>query len=56
MNTLSGLTAGAWNVDASHSEIGFSVRHLMVGKIRRQFKDFELLLCNISLEGGVLLR
>jgi polyisoprenoid-binding protein YceI len=30
MSTLSGLTAGAWNVDASHSEVGFSARHLMV--------------------------
>ena len=40
MTNLSDLTAGTWNVDASHSEIGFAARHLMVSKVRGQFKDF----------------
>jgi len=40
MSSLSGLKPGIWNVDASHSEIGFSGRHLMVSKVRGQFKDF----------------
>jgi polyisoprenoid-binding protein YceI len=40
MRRLSGLKPGIWNVDASHSEVGFSGRHLMVSKVRGQFKDF----------------
>ena len=40
MSKLSDLSAGAWNIDASHSEVGFTARHLMVSKVRGQFKDF----------------
>jgi polyisoprenoid-binding protein YceI len=40
MSTLSDLKPGIWTVDASHSEVGFSARHLMVSKVRGQFKDF----------------
>jgi polyisoprenoid-binding protein YceI len=40
MSNLSDLKPGTWNVDASHSEIGFTARHLMVSKVRGQFKDF----------------
>jgi polyisoprenoid-binding protein YceI len=40
MSNLSDLKPGIWNVDASHSEVGFSARHLMVSKVRGQFKDF----------------
>jgi polyisoprenoid-binding protein YceI len=40
MSTLSDLKPGIWNVDASHSEVGFIARHLMVSKVRGQFKDF----------------
>jgi polyisoprenoid-binding protein YceI len=40
MSNLSDLTPGSWTVDASHSEVGFSARHLMVSKVRGQFKDF----------------
>lgn len=29
-----------WNVDASHSSIGFSVKHMMVSKVRGTFGDF----------------
>jgi polyisoprenoid-binding protein YceI len=35
------LPAGTWHVDPAHSEIGFVARHLMVTKVRGQFKDFE---------------
>ena len=35
-----GLTAGTWDIDASHSEVGFTVRHLM-SKVRGQFRTFE---------------
>src|SRR5688572_20567353 len=31
----------AWVVDQAHTEIGFSVRHLMVAKVHGVFKEFE---------------
>lgn len=31
--------AGAYALDASHSEVGFAVRHLMVSKVRGRFSD-----------------
>ncbi|MFC4126210.1 YceI family protein [Nocardia rhizosphaerae] len=36
-----GLTAGTWTIDAAHSTVGFSVRHLMVSKVRGRFTDFD---------------
>jgi polyisoprenoid-binding protein YceI len=36
----SGLIAGTWTIDPSHSEVGFTVRHLM-SKVRGQFEKFE---------------
>ncbi len=38
--SLSDLTAGVWNVDSSHSTIGFVARHLMVSKVRGSFGKF----------------
>ncbi|ALG83789.1 YceI family protein [Gordonia phthalatica] len=35
------LTAGTWNIDPVHSTIGFSVRHLMVSKVRGTFDTFS---------------
>jgi polyisoprenoid-binding protein YceI len=35
------IPAGTWTIDASHSEVGFSVRHLMVAKVRGTFESFE---------------
>jgi polyisoprenoid-binding protein YceI len=40
MSNLSDLKPGIWTVDAAHSEVGFVARHLMVSKVRGQFKDF----------------
>jgi len=34
------LVAGTWTIDPSHSEVGFTVRHL-VSKVRGQFETFE---------------
>lgn len=34
------LVAGTWSIDPSHSEVGFTVRHLM-SKVRGQFEKFE---------------
>ena len=35
-----GLTAGTWTIDTGHSHVGFTVRHLMVSKVRGEFADF----------------
>ncbi|RAV06852.1 hypothetical protein DQP55_23430 [Mycolicibacterium sp. GF69] len=37
----SGLSAGTWTIDSVHSTIGFSVRHLMVSKVRGTFDTFS---------------
>ena len=34
------LTTGTWTIDTSHSEIGFSVRHLGLSKVRGRFNSF----------------
>jgi polyisoprenoid-binding protein YceI len=33
------ITTGTWTLDTSHSEIGFTVRHAGISKVRGQFKD-----------------
>ncbi|MFV8173846.1 YceI family protein [Mycolicibacterium peregrinum] len=35
------LTAGTWAIDPVHSSINFSVRHLMVSKVRGSFQTFS---------------
>lgn len=35
-----GIQAGTWTIDPSHSEIGFTARHLMT-RVRGQFETFE---------------
>lgn len=35
------IPAGTWTIDASHSEVGFSVRHLAVSKVKGNFETFE---------------
>ncbi|MFD6097892.1 YceI family protein [Nocardiopsis flavescens] len=35
------LKAGTWKIDASHSTVGFSVRHMMVSKVRGRFDKFD---------------
>ena len=35
------LTAGTWAIDPVHSSINFSVRHLMVSKVRGSFGTFS---------------
>ena len=41
MASIHDLPAGTWTVDPAHSELGFVARHLMVTKVRGQFKEFE---------------
>jgi polyisoprenoid-binding protein YceI len=40
MSVLSTLPAGTFNIDPSHSRVGFSARHAMVTKVRGSFNDF----------------
>ncbi|AFM18659.1 hypothetical protein Mycch_3934 [Mycolicibacterium chubuense NBB4] len=35
------LATGTWAIDPVHSSVGFSVRHLMVSKVRGQFENFS---------------
>ncbi len=38
---LAQLVAGPWTVDVAHTKIGFTVRHMMVSKVRGTFGDFS---------------
>ena len=38
---IPGYVVGAWDIDASHSTVGFSVRHMMVSKVRGYFREFS---------------
>jgi polyisoprenoid-binding protein YceI len=39
--TLPGYVAGRWSIDPVHSEVGFTVRHMMVSKVRGKFTKVE---------------
>ena len=39
--TVPGYVAGTWTIDPVHSEVGFSVRHMMVSKVRGKFTRFS---------------
>ncbi len=41
MASISSLTPGTWNIDASHSRVGFVARHLMIAKVRGSFSAFS---------------
>jgi polyisoprenoid-binding protein YceI len=34
------VPAGTWNIDSSHSTIGFSVKHMMIATVRGRFTQF----------------
>ena len=34
---IPGYRAGTWVLDPSHSEVGFTVRHMMISKVRGHF-------------------
>jgi polyisoprenoid-binding protein YceI len=38
---IPGYVAGTWVIDPVHSEVSFTVRHMMVGKVRGRFDKFE---------------
>jgi polyisoprenoid-binding protein YceI len=35
------VTTGTWNIEPAHSEIGFTVRHLGLSKVRGRFNSFS---------------
>jgi polyisoprenoid-binding protein YceI len=39
--TIPGYVAGTWAIDPVHSEVGFTVRHMMVSKVRGRFTGFS---------------
>jgi polyisoprenoid-binding protein YceI len=39
--TIPGYEAATWTIDPIHSEVGFSVRHMMVSKVRGRFANFS---------------
>ncbi|MCP9949565.1 YceI family protein [Actinomadura madurae] len=38
---IPGYVAGTWTIDPVHSGVGFTIRHLMVSKVRGRFGTFE---------------
>ena len=38
---IPGYLAGTWDIDPTHSTVGFSVRHMMVSKVRGYFREFS---------------
>jgi polyisoprenoid-binding protein YceI len=41
VTNIPGYVAGTWTIDPVHSEVGFSVRHMMVSKVRGKFTAFS---------------
>lgn len=39
--TIAGYRTGTWTIDPVHSDVSFTVRHMMVSKVRGQFTRFE---------------
>lgn len=38
---IPGYRVGTWEIDPTHSEIGFSVRHLAISKVKGKFENFN---------------
>lgn len=38
---IPGYRVGTWKVDPTHSEVGFSVRHLAISKVKGKFEQFD---------------
>lgn len=39
--SIPGYKAGTWTVDPTHSTVGFSVRHLVISKVKGTFEKFD---------------
>ena len=38
---IPGYKAGTWTIDPTHSEVGFSIRHIMISKVKGTFDSFD---------------
>lgn len=38
---IPGYKVGTWTIDPTHTEVGFSIRHLMIAKVKGKFEKFE---------------
>ncbi len=38
---IPGYRQGTWVIDPAHSEVGFSIRHLMISKVKGKFERFQ---------------
>lgn len=54
-NSIPGYLTGTWAIDPVHSEVSFTVRHLMVSKVRGRFGTFsgELVTADDVLQSSV---
>jgi polyisoprenoid-binding protein YceI len=52
---IPGYVVGTWDIDPTHSTVGFSVRHMMVSKVRGYFREFsgELVTAEDPAQSGV---
>ncbi|MDP8954037.1 MAG: YceI family protein, partial [Actinomycetota bacterium] len=52
---IPGLVPGTWTVDPLHSQVSFTVRHMMVSKVRGTFRNFdaELVIADDPLRSSV---
>jgi len=41
MSQLNGLVPGSWTFDPAHSEVGFTVRHAGISKVRGTFGEVD---------------
>src|SRR5690606_39290113 len=52
-------TIGTWTLDPTHSEVSFTVKHLMISKVRGTFETFDVTIVTARSEerrGGKELR
>lgn len=41
VTNIPGYVVGTWQIDAAHSDVSFSVRHMMVSKVKGRFAKFS---------------
>ncbi|MFO7689307.1 MAG: YceI family protein [Cryobacterium sp.] len=39
--TIPGYKAGTWTIDKTHSSVNFSIRHIVISKVKGAFDDFD---------------
>lgn len=41
VDQIPGYQAGTWAIDHAHTEVTFSVRHMMISKVKGRFEEFD---------------